>query len=121
MPFVALLAAAAIAVAAALSSPGRVYACSAGPAFNPAAESEVIVAGRVSGAAVTGKGVVPMFVEVTLTIDVDRYLKGSGPARLEIVDGSSAIPERPLQTGADYLNADIDTLGWAGRVARAAR
>jgi hypothetical protein len=99
---------------ASLLRPTPAYACSVGADFNPIAESDIIVAGRVTNVAVGGKGAIENFVEVRLTLEVDRYLKGSGPRTIEIRDLRSAMLLRQPQTGADYLNARATDVQWAG-------
>lgn len=105
---------AALAVAAVLVSlsPRAALACSAGPDYNPVAESEVIVVGQLTEwreddhirfPALVGSG----FVPIRLTLRVERVLKGSTPATLAVVDHASLrrqppapnLPERTFWAG----------------------
>src|SRR5688572_17187836 len=97
-------------------APEKVYACSTSADFNPVAESDVIVAGRVTHVTVGDKGIAPGYVQVRFTLQVDRYLKGGGPASIVVVDPRSVMLIRPGAggTGADYLNVPLTDIAWAG-------
>ncbi|MEX2446063.1 MAG: hypothetical protein WD734_01895 [Dehalococcoidia bacterium] len=77
----------------ALGPPQAAFACSAGSDWDPAAESEVVIAGRVTDMAlapeVGGRGPTPEVQAVWLTFEVDRYLKAAGGTTLTAVDTSS--------------------------------
>lgn len=92
IPLLSLLAAVMVGVALA-SMPRTALACSAGLDWNPARESEVIIAGRVTGMelapSIPSRGPVPSTVAVTLTFAVDRYVKGTGPSEVRAIDTSS--------------------------------
>lgn len=82
------------AVAAFASLPSRsVYACSAGPDWNPVEESDLIIAGTIRGweTAPPPDGLPEdfPFETVRLAIDVEDVLKGEAPARIEAIDTAS--------------------------------
>ena len=108
---------AAVLLASALAlMPWNAVACSTAPGWNPARESEVIIAGRVTrmelasppSAGDPARSTQP----VRLTFAVDRYLKGTGPSALQAIDPSSVTfmnNETPKQMarfeGASYFGA----------------
>jgi hypothetical protein len=84
--------------------------------FNPAVEADLIVAGRVTHVVANEKGAAPGYVQIRLTLQVDRYLKGSGPSTIDVIDSRSAMLVRPGAggTGADYLNVPLTDISWGG-------
>jgi hypothetical protein len=95
--------------------PTSALACSAGPDSNPAAESEVIVVGRATGLRpLLGGSVDPRtagFVSFEVTIDVDRYLKGSGATKLLVKDLRSAmIGPRVATHSGDLGRVNLEAL-----------
>lgn len=67
------------------------FACSAGPDFNPVAEAELIVGGRVTGWEPLPDGASAPFTPIRLTIAVDQQLKGEAGASLQFLDRSSLM------------------------------
>jgi hypothetical protein len=84
-----------VVLASAFSAPRVAHACSA-PEWDPIAEADVIIAGRVvdmrlAGAPPATGEQVPVWVD----FQVDRYLKGSGPRDLSVLDPRSVVfPEK---------------------------
>lgn len=83
-------------VAALIAPPTRpAFACSAGPDYNPVAESEVIVVGRLTGwreadaSASSPDG--SLYLSIRVTMAVERALKGSTPPAITIVDRASLL------------------------------
>ena len=103
-----MLAALSMMIVAALLPPRPALACSAGPDYNPVAESEAIVVGRLTGWEEGDTDPPPppdgsLFVSIRVTMTVERRLKGRAPAVITIVDQASLfrIPAeagRPEQT-----------------------
>ena len=75
-----------------IGSPGnRALACSAGPDWDPIAESEIIVEGRITGWTErhdlnTQPG---SFIPVEMTVRVERVFKGNPAPEITFVDGAS--------------------------------
>ena len=107
-----LLVALVAALPAAMGSPVRVYACSAGADWDPVAASDVVIAGYVRDFEVIGKtdGSMPLLT-VRVTYEVDRYLKSGGPARISALDEKSVMPPaRLVPTSAAWDSLDITLL-----------
>jgi len=75
-----------------LSTPRVAYACSAGPDYNPAAESDLIVAGYITNLEILGRTGTMTYLHVQMTFEVDQYLFGSGPTSLDVFDVKTAMP-----------------------------
>lgn len=94
-----LLAASAVTMAAYGAAPVRsVYACSAGPDWNPVEESEIIVSGVILGwekADVAGFPEDAHVRPIRVELAVEESLKGEAPERLSFIDGGSLanLPE----------------------------
>ena len=72
------------------------HACNAGRDFNPVAQSDLIVSGRIVSWEEVGVGFARGFVSIKVTIEVDRVLKGSSASRVEVVDNASlTIARKP--------------------------
>jgi hypothetical protein len=75
------------------------YACSVGNEFNPVAQSEVIVMGRVTDwrpvDTPTGFPAGSPFQSVAMTVDVDVVLKGAPAPRMEFIDVASYRKDAP--------------------------
>jgi hypothetical protein len=65
------------------------YACSTGPEFNPVAEADLIVGGRIVGWEELPGGSNSPFTPIRLTLEVDQHLKGAASATVTFVDQSS--------------------------------
>lgn len=80
------------------------YACSVGPDYNPVADSDVIVAGRVLGwergssAAAPSPPAGSPFVPIRVMLRVEQRFKGSTPAEIVVIDHAS-LHELPGQSG----------------------
>jgi len=104
----------------ALEPPRVAQACSAGPDDNPAAGSDLIVAGYVTEVQILGRTDLMMFLDLELTFEVDRYVRGSGPSTLQLFDSRSGVPPRELvPTSAAFAELDVslldvDDLGYDG-------
>ena len=105
---------------AALGGPRPAYACSPTPDWNPVAEADVIVAGRITDIEIQGKTEVMTFLDPKMTFEVDRYLKGTGPATIEVFDSHSGVPPMgliPNSSAFDRLDVrelNVDELGYEG-------
>lgn len=109
-----LLPLAAVAIAALLLPAGvrPAYACSAGPDFDAVAESDVIVAGQITGWRERADIPSPFeqapeksapeapFLVIGVQLEVERIFKGDAPAVLEIVDVASLEPHTHRWLGA---------------------
>ncbi len=112
-----VLAAVAVVLAGSLLTPRfarSVSACSAGPDYNPVADSDVIVAGTVLGWERGGSGALPSppsgfpFVPIRVALRVEQHFKGSTAAEIVISDQSS-------------LHGQLGQSGWGAARALAAR
>ena len=98
----------------------RVQACSAGPDFNPLDGIDVLITGYGADVEILGKAEVMTYLEVAVTFEVDRYLVGSGPRILRVLDARSATPPRYLIRTSTMFEAlgvstvSIDELVWDG-------
>jgi hypothetical protein len=96
-----LAAAALAALAFTATPPGRALACSAGPDWNPVAQSDVIVAGRVAGWQPAQADLSPqMFQPIRLTIAVDQMVKGASTQTIEAIDAASLLREDHAADGS---------------------
>ncbi|MCH7698877.1 MAG: hypothetical protein IH865_08075 [Chloroflexi bacterium] len=82
-----------------------VHACSAGPDWDPVAESAVVVAGRLTGWEEVSDDVLPNFKPIRVHMNVDRVYKGPpGLTDISFVDSASL-----------YFTASApEDLMWAG-------
>ena len=105
---------------AALGGPRPAYACSPTPDWNPVAEADVIVAGRITDIEIRGKTGMMTFLDLKMTFEVDRYLKGTGPATIAIFDSHSGSPPMALIPNSsafdrlDVRELNVDELGYEG-------
>jgi hypothetical protein len=105
------LIAVALASMIALTTPRIAHACSAGPDYNPAAQSELIVAGYITDLEILGRTGVMTYLRVQMTFEVDQYLLGSGPTSLDVFDVKSAVPPRHLiPNSRAFEELDLGTL-----------
>ncbi|MEE8338260.1 MAG: hypothetical protein V3R95_09365 [Dehalococcoidia bacterium] len=104
---------------AALGAPRAALACSGN--VNPFETLDVIVAGRITDIArapeldrlsPTGVYQAGAFVGIRVTFEVDRYLKGFGPATLITFDAASAYYGNG--PGEQFSETDLDGLRYAG-------
>ncbi|MEZ4501529.1 MAG: hypothetical protein R3C39_02770 [Dehalococcoidia bacterium] len=97
-----------------LAEPRLAFACSGDG--EPAAAADVIIAGRVVDLAlapeVEGVGT-PRTVAVRMTFEVDRYMKGAGPATFTAFDVASA-EFGPGVAEANWDDAHLDELVFSG-------
>jgi len=102
-------------------TPPRVAnACSAGPDFNPAASSELIVAGYITDMEILGRTGVMTYLDLRMTFEVDQYLYGGGATVLPVFDGVSGVPLSDLVPNTtafaalDLSTLSVDDLGFDG-------
>jgi hypothetical protein len=67
------------------------YACSAGLDFNPAAEADVIVGGRMTGWERLASDARSPFIAVQVTMEVDQHWKGTTATTIVFIDRTSLV------------------------------
>jgi hypothetical protein len=72
-----------------LSQPGPTYACSAGLDFNPVAEADLVVGGRITSWERLSSTSNAPFTPIRLTMAVDQRFKGEAGATLQFADATS--------------------------------
>lgn len=108
---VAIVVAAGLLIAITLTTPRVAHACSASPDYNPAAESDLVVAGYITNLEILNRTGIMTYLHVQMTFEVDQYLFGSGPTSLDVFDGSSATPSHHLIPGPSAFDElDLETL-----------
>src|SRR5829696_2593354 len=83
---VLLLAVMASAVAPLLARPA--FACTPVPSFNPVSDSDVVVAGRVTGWERTGAPPTTIGIPIRIRLAVDEVFRGSAESEIAIFDDS---------------------------------
>jgi hypothetical protein len=98
--------------------PRSALACSAGPDYNPVAESEVIVVGRLLGWSEGDVASPPppdgsLLVPIRVTMVVERVLTGRAPASITIVDRAS-LHRIPAMAGRAEQTTWVGAAGACG-------
>ena len=92
-----------------------VHACSAGPDWDPVAESAVVVAGRLTGWEEVSDDVLPNFKPIRVHMNVDRVYKGPpGLTDISFVDSASlyftpSAPEDLMWAGSSGACGAFDS------------